>query len=150
VAIGDWDNTTLCTDADCAALERDFIEWVKNDGGGTKWRELAKERIRDRLLDSTPFTTLDAVSDESNVLDLIANPEELKTPAVFKTIELVCEEKSGLGSYFQRKADRYLSLFEDELPRAVRRLNVDVDESESISLDEERNVDMRSTFIRGG
>jgi hypothetical protein len=136
-APSDWSATDLCLDTDLRDFESDVLSWIGGEGSGEKWRRQAKKLIEERLRSMDKVQQLELDTDIDDVLDLIGNLGELRTAACYRTLHLLANDVSaGSGDLYDRKAEMYLSLFEDEFPMAMRRLHWDVDESGTIEADE--------------
>jgi hypothetical protein len=149
MAISDWSATDLCSDGDILRFESDFNDWVASRGSGQFWRDTAKELIADKLRASLIDTEM--VTDETDVLDLISNPEVLKNVACYKTLQVVANDNVvNPGDRWTQKAIYYSDLFDDGFDDAVAMLHIDLDESGTIEDSEKYRGSVDIKFERGG
>jgi len=139
VAITNWAEINLCIDRDLAEQEEKALNWCQPRGGAQRWRDLAKKRIGEMLRRGLHDEQKTAT--ETEILNLIANPEALNTVAVYYTLYLIANDRMQHPSdYFAGKAAHYLQLFDKEWPQAKSDLNFDIDESGAIDSAEKFNV----------
>lgn len=148
MAVGDWSATTLCLDSDLIGHESRVLSWSADEPGCRKWRDLAKEQIGNKL--RFTLKDIELATDIDEVLDLISNPEELKTVACYLSLHLLANDcMKDTGDYYNAKAAFYLGQFDKEYSAAVSMLHVDTDEGGSIDDTEKYNVDTGVKMTRG-
>jgi hypothetical protein len=148
VAISDWATVELCQDRDLAEQEERAVDWCKPRGDARRWRDLAKKRIGEKL--RRGLHQEQKTVSESEVLNLIENPEALNTVAVYYTLYLIANDRmTHPNDYYAGKAAHYLQLFKDEWPQAKSDLHFDLDEDGSIDDAEKFNVRTGVRIQRG-
>jgi len=145
-----WSTEVLCTDADVIEEEPKIIQW-KGEGTLSKWRQLAKDKIEERLkyLLRSQALIMDVTLDE--ICDHILDTTPLKRSAIYMT--LFCLTKAASiqpQDLMDGKSKDYWELFRDEWTRAVGSISLDSDESGTIEDAETYNVAIDATFRMGG
>lgn len=130
MATGDWLAAVLCTDEDLRTLEAHVLEWLAAEGSGDYWRQSAKNLIAEELHQS--FKTIEKLTDEVEVLDLLLDVTPLKYTACYLTLHLICNNCSTGGDNWEKKAEMYWSKYKEALPQAIGMLSVDIDEGGTI------------------
>ncbi len=149
MAVGDWSDTDLCIDADLIEFETDVLQWTGTEGGGSKWRSKAKDMIGQRL--DFSLKEIELGTEEADVKDLIDNPERLADAACYLSLHLLANDVTvAQGDLYDRKAEMYLAKYENELPRAISLLAIDIDESGTIEDAEKYIVPTGVTLRHGG
>lgn len=127
----DWSAIDLCLDADLREFETDVLQWAGTEGSAGKWRDKAKDLIGQRL--DVRLKDVEIATDIADVKDLIGNPAVLKDAACYRTLHLLANDVSqAAGDLYDRKAEMYLHLYEEEMPIAASLLSIDLDESGTI------------------
>lgn len=148
MAISTWSTTDLCLDKDLVAIEQNVLKWCAPDGSAERWRAEAKRRIGEKL--RRGLHAEQKAATESEVLNLIENPEALLTAACFLTLHLIANDKmTHPQDYYAAKSVFYLGEFNSEWPGAKSDLNYDTDESGTISDSEKFNVRTGVEIERG-
>lgn len=148
MAVGDWSATDLCIDADLIEFESDVLQWTGPEAGAGKWRSKAKDLIGQRL--DFSLKDIELATDEADVKDLISNSARLKDSACYLSLHLLANDVSvAQGDLYDRKAEMYLAKFENDYPRSVSLLHVDIDESGTIE-DAEKYIAPTGVTLRLG
>jgi len=130
----DWTTTVLCTDADLREFETDVLQWLGGEGSASKWRNKAKDLIAQRM--DLRLKDIEIATDIDDVKDLIGNPAVLKDAACYRSLHLIANDVSqATGDLYDRKAQMYLALYEQEIEIAAGLLHIDIDESGAIDED---------------
>lgn len=146
-----WSDVVLCTDADCINEELRAAKW-NNGEPLTRWRDLAKDKLGERMRHMLRQRAVDMGLDVTeDILDHIYSYDPIRTAAVYMTFHVMCKNSTiNPGDLFDQKSRDYLSLFNDEWGRAVEMLHLDVDESGTIEDIERYNIVRGVTAKRGG
>jgi hypothetical protein len=137
----DWAASDLCVDADMVARERKAQTWGKAEGSLTHWRHEGKKHMASKLKYALREQQRDVDADE--ILDLINDYEPLRLSAVFISLHLMFNDlMANGGDVFAAKAGHYLDQFNEEFPKAVAQLDLDLDESGTITTGEQGNINM--------
>lgn len=137
----DWAAADLCVDADVRSREINAQKWAKGEGSLDHWRKEGKKHIASKLRYALRQEQRDVSADD--VLDLINSYEPLRLSAVFITLHLLFNDMmTNGGDVWAAKAAHYLDEFDKEFPKAVAQLDLDIDESSTITTGEQGNVDM--------
>ena len=135
-----WSTVTLCEDADLLDHEENILSWMQSRGGGSKWRDKAKDVIANRLRHAYRHYTKTYDFDAADVLDLIDDTTPLKDLACYLTIHLFCESATTGDDLFSRKAILYSEKYLAEWEIALGLLSLDLDEDGTIASSEMYNT----------
>jgi len=141
-----WADTTLCTDGDIIGFESSWPEWTTD---ADAWRAKSKAQIEKRL--RFILRERELLTDATEVLDLIANPEVFQDAACYIALALCATNNTTHPQdAWAAKAKLYDDKFTDEFDRAVEMMAFDEDESGAIDDSEKYQVTGAVRFSRGG
>lgn len=140
-----WADISLCTDGDIIAKESSWPQWTTDSDA---WRAEAKSEIETRLRHL--FRERELMTEATEVLDLIANPEVLTRAAAYMALHLCANSNiTAPGDTWALKAKTYEEKFDPEFDRAVDMIQFDEDESGTIEESEKYQVTTGVRFGRG-
>lgn len=149
MALTAWTDVELCIDADLVEFETNVLQWTGARGVAKKWREKAKDIIGQKI--DLRLRTIEIATDAAEVKDLLGNPEVFKDSACYRTLHLIANDASiAPGDLYDRKAEMYLGLYDQEIENALALLHIDTDESGTIEDEEKYNAPTGITLKHGG